>query len=161
MSPLLSFPWAVHDPPVVGMNGAAQLTTEKLPEVLAMVAGIAGRDAALCLAKKYGGGRKYIPKIMLEDHPIALTIGHEAAVQLSNMYGGERIVIPLGPMSYQSVMAASIAEMLAEGSSKSDISRTLHVSKNTVDRHRKKLGLTQNDDNVVSFPACHSAKGRA
>lgn len=55
-----------------------------------------GHQAAIAITRAFGGRQLSVPSPdrMLEDHPIALTIGLTAARKLANAKGGERLEIP-------------------------------------------------------------------
>ncbi|WP_341893865.1 helix-turn-helix domain-containing protein [Ferrovibrio terrae] len=97
-----------------------------LPAALANIAEIAGREAALRLAFKYGGSRVYIPKKYLGSD-IAQLLGNESARALAKHYGGESISIPIG----KKALAFWLAE---QGQAVEEIARTLRVDRTTVHR---------------------------
>lgn len=71
------------------------MTDAPLPATLAEIARIIGRDAALKVALKYGGGRLSIPRKPRKGGDLEATIGTDAAGKLCKAYPGDRLLIPL------------------------------------------------------------------
>ena len=73
------------------------MSAPDLPGVLADIALLAGRGAALDLALKAGGTDLYVPKDLTDrhEHPIVLAIGAAPElVKFAERYGGNRIYVP-------------------------------------------------------------------
>jgi len=91
------------------MNGALPL-----PTVLAEIADAAGIDAAIDLARAYGGQTVYVPSRPKPDHWLVDTVGREAAEKICDHYrvrdSGARLLIPLARPSL-------LAAVLARGAS--------------------------------------------
>ena len=58
------------------------------PTSLVELASIIGKEAALKISLHYGGRGVYIPKNVIEDHPVAQLIGMDAFISLVNYRGG-------------------------------------------------------------------------
>ncbi|MFN3883252.1 MAG: hypothetical protein ACK4Q4_00660 [Rhodocyclaceae bacterium] len=97
-----------------------------LPAALAQIAEIAGREAALRLAFRYGGSRVYIPR-QFEGSEIVQIVGAEAAKALAGHFGGESIAVPIG----KKALAFWLDE---QGWSKEKIAVELRVDRTTVHR---------------------------
>ena len=101
-----------------------------LPGVLAEIAEIAGRDAAMGLALKKGGQDLRIPRPekLLEDHPLAEAVGFEAARKIAKHFKGECIYVPMG-------RRALVCELLLRGWAHGDVASRLGVSVSVVRRY--------------------------
>lgn len=66
---------------------------ELLPGILAEVAQLAGVEAALRLAERHGGARRYIPHKCSPEDWLAKAIGFDAAKQLVRIYAGDTVQI--------------------------------------------------------------------
>jgi hypothetical protein len=108
--------------------------------ILAEIAEIAGRDAALKLARAKGGVEKvYIPEPenLCVDHWLVETLGWKAALRLARRFGPDRISIPLGPFAFRRPRSrAALRDALAEGSSTAEAARRAGVSQRTARRWR-------------------------
>lgn len=109
---------------------------EDLPRLLADIAGVAGRAAALRLAGEFGGAELYIPRRMEPDHPVVRAVGGEAADWLSEWYGGGYVLVPLGPATTYRRQRGRIRELIAAGLPNSQIARRLKCHVRTVQRER-------------------------
>lgn len=76
-----------------------------LPAVLADIAEVAGIDAALALAERYGGTRRKIPAFAPDGHWLVECVGRPAADAICAQFRqgagarqfGQEVLIPLGP----------------------------------------------------------------
>jgi len=113
----------------------------RLRGLLAEIAEIAGRDAAIRLARAKGGGEKvYIPapENLFVDHWLVAALGWKAALRIARAYGPDRINIPLGPAAFRRPRAReALRDALAEGSSIAEAARRAGVSERTARRRRR------------------------
>jgi DNA-binding NarL/FixJ family response regulator len=115
-----------------------------LPPLLADVAeavdaaGADGHEAALGLARAWGGGRVYVPRSdrIGPEHPWAIACGSVPAAQAAaEVLGpGEIRDIPLGPAGTAARRRAAIQQANASGLSHDAIARLLGVDRSTVRR---------------------------
>lgn len=70
------------------------LNWSELPTGLRLIQHVAGSDAALALAKAYGGTSIYVPRTISPQHPLRLLLSEEQAQALSLTFGGDRLDIP-------------------------------------------------------------------
>ncbi|MBY0432215.1 MAG: hypothetical protein K2Q10_13535 [Rhodospirillales bacterium] len=110
-----------------------------LDGILAELAELAGRAAALGLAHARGGTVAYIPTPdhVRDDHWLAAACGLDAARRIAADYAGTTIKVPLGPFSgNRARVRAAIRAGIAAGRSDRDIARSAGVDESTVRRHR-------------------------
>ena len=69
----------------------------QFPDSMRQIVDAIGKDAALALAKAYGGSKVWIPVVdrLVEAHPVAQLLGLEDAMKLAAIAGGSRLNIPL------------------------------------------------------------------
>lgn len=72
------------------------MTDRSLPgvEALAQIAEVLGDTEALTLARRFGGTRLYVPKIIGDNHPICAVLGRDTANRLAAWAGGGSLDIP-------------------------------------------------------------------
>ena len=101
-----------------------------LPGVLAEIAEIAGRDAAMELALKLGGEALYVPRParLDPDHRLVVVVGFEASVRIAERFQGETIDVPLARRELALWMAA-------RGATRREIARRLGRQVRTVRRY--------------------------
>lgn len=87
----------------------------KLPELLREIEGVAGREAALALAGRYGGRRVQIPRRARAGHALADLVGPAALAKLVQRYGGCRLYIAKAPAVARAYRNAAIAARRAAG----------------------------------------------
>jgi len=129
------------------MNGAPPL-----PTVLAEIADAAGIEAAISLARAYGGQTVYVPARPKPDHWLVDTVGLEAAGKICDLYrvrdGGARLLIPLARPTL-------LAAALARGASARSAAAAVGVHERTAFRMRSRMRrsddrqgdlFTDNDD---------------
>jgi hypothetical protein len=94
-----------------------------LPPMLQEWVDIIGLDATLCLVKRWGGVRVYIPTVrnLDADHWLAQDIGMERAVALANIHQGEYLLIPMATQALNKLKEALIRLDLGNGMSVRDI----------------------------------------
>jgi len=94
------------------------------PHVLMLVADALGEPAALRLAERLGGQRRYVPEAAAGSR-LAVEAGEDVAAVLADHYGGESIYIPRGP---------------ADGVALAEDVRTSNLSANALaGRHRRSV----------------------
>lgn len=129
---------------------------EFLPRVLAEIAAVAGRDAALAVAAARGGTQVYIPPEPPADHWLSQLLGQDAAKAVADRLNGGiptgvRVDLPLGPVGYtaqmQAIMRGKIREMLANDMSERDIAMATRYTTRTIRRHRAAM----RDDRQMSL----------
>ena len=107
-----------------------------LPGVLAEIEDAAGIDAALALARAYGGQTVYVPARPKPEHWLVDTVGLEAAGKICDLYrvrdGGARLLIPLARPSL-------LAAALARGASARDAAAAVGVHERTAFRMRRRM----------------------
>lgn len=98
-----------------------------LPKVLAEIAEVAGREAALKVAAARGGTRVYIPRRARDKHWLPRLVGREAADRICRHFApgpgtGDYIEIPIGPAG--AIKNGPLADrMIAEGRPEREIAR--------------------------------------
>ncbi len=95
----------------------------ELPGVLAEIAELAGREAALKLALAMGGEQIHVPRPdnVKAGHPLAGAIGAPAAVLVSGRFAGESLYVP-------KARRALARHLHAKGTPKAAIAARLGVS---------------------------------
>jgi len=111
----------------------ASMTTEALtlPGVLAEMERVAGREAAVAVALRFGGQRIYIPKpgALTQVHALSLCAG-PGARQIAAHFGGDTLAIPLANREL-------VAYLSAAGGSVRDIAARLRIHEATVRKYRR------------------------
>jgi len=111
-----------------------------LPGILAEIAEIAGRDAALAVAKAKGGTQAYFPTRPGPNHWLSKCVGLENARaigrELGTGHGGVELLVPMGPSATKAAIWRKMHEMIDAGHSKATIARTCNVHVRTVQLHR-------------------------
>ena len=108
-----------------------------LPPILAEIARFAGIQAALSLARTYGGQRIYIPAAPPDDHELVRLLGRTAADNLANYYGPGSLDMPRGPAAQNGSLAVESQRLTVEGLSANQIAARLHLTRRTVFNHRR------------------------
>ena len=109
------------------------------PGILAVVAEVAGDDAAAALARAKGGIRCYIPAQARDGHWLTELVGREAAEAICRAIGGGEIVVPLAGAGLTAQTRRRLAEMIRDGLPAPRIARTVGVSERTVWRYKARL----------------------
>lgn len=106
----------------------------ELPELLAEVEQVVGRDAAIKFANACGGTRIYMPAQMHAQHWLAEAIGLDAACKLAAHFTfgrrGLRLDIPMMPRAIQT------HALTDAGASSREIALKLGLHQRTVHRQR-------------------------
>ncbi len=109
------------------------LTWEDLNgETLQAIADEIGIEKTLELCVYFGGIRLYIPKVLLDSHPI-MVLGRKAAFKLCRMFGPARVEIPICGLSDKALKRLVTARIKA-GESNSKVALALGLSWRTVTR---------------------------
>ena len=97
----------------------------RLTGVLADIARVAGRDAAIAIARKFGGVRMYVPLKPSKDNWLVRTVGYEKALaiceELTVGRCGLDYDLPVGDFGHQETTRAKVDRLLAEGRTQRDI----------------------------------------
>ena len=102
-----------------------------LPGVLAEIAAVAGRDAALSLALTHGGEDLYIAARGAQARDLAATVGGAAAwAAIVAHLGGESVHVPLA-------RRVLVRHLAGEGLNTMQIARHLRITRRTVRRYRR------------------------
>ena len=103
-----------------------------LPEKLAEIAEVAGREAALDLALHMRGTRLHVPSPanLGADHPLARAVGLIAARLIADRFKGESIYVP-------KANRALVRHLHARGVAAGDIAARLGITKSAVWRYRQ------------------------
>ncbi|MDD7908543.1 hypothetical protein PUV47_01330 [Pseudovibrio exalbescens] len=119
-----------------------------LPQVLQEICEVAGLEAAIRIARRYGGSRMSIPAYPKGDHWLVETVGENAARKICDHYriinGSDRAAgiyldIPLGPAGMRALSHQRIRAYLADGLSADEVARRVGVHRQTVLRQAQKL----------------------
>lgn len=113
------------------MNRSAEL-----PGVLGQIAEIAGDEAAIRLANRFGGDRFYVPQVATPECELTKVVGLEAAKLIVASLGYGEVRCPLGPRTWENRLHNAIAMMLDRGCSNREIAIGLGVSDRTVSKYR-------------------------
>ncbi|MCB1520653.1 MAG: hypothetical protein KDJ37_08760 [Hyphomicrobiaceae bacterium] len=113
-----------------------------LPELLVEIADVAGIEAALTLADRYGGNRVYIPRTAGPHHWLTLCVGEHAAHLLCEHFGspsGIELELPRGPVMNRAQRQARVQRLIAQGLNSTEITRRTGCTRRTVKRNRAAL----------------------
>ena len=104
-----------------------------LPGVLAEIAGVAGREAALALALARGGDTLYVPRpdSIEGRHPLAGAVGLDAARRIAGRYSGETLSVPRA-------RRALVRHLAARGLGAREIAARLGISVSAARRYRRR-----------------------
>lgn len=123
-------------------DGDEDVSWGNLPELLIEIAEVAGIEAALTLADRYGGNRVYIPRHAGQHHWLTLCVGQHAADLLCDHFGspsGIELELPRGPVMSKSQRQARVQRMIAQGLNSSEITRRTGCTRRTVKRNRAQM----------------------
>ena len=114
----------------------------QLTGVLADIARVADRDAAIAIGRKFGGTRVYFPVHPRADHWLVAMVGRTAAEAICDELTAGRCGLsydlPVGAFGHQETARAKVDRLLAEGRSQRDIALATRYTDRGV-RKRKKL----------------------
>jgi len=74
-------------------HGLDLILKEDLPESLAEIAAVIGREGALRLVHACGGTRIFVPRQLRVQHKLVTWLGFEQANRLSRHFGGETLTV--------------------------------------------------------------------
>lgn len=118
-----------------------------LPGVLATIAEVAGRGAALQVAAAKGGSEKvYVPNParLRDDHWLVTAVGLEVACKIAAAIGGGRVDIPLGPFARKTnLVNRAIDQAIAQGKSSAVAAHLAGVHQRTARRHKNRIETTK------------------
>jgi hypothetical protein len=133
------------------MDGTDAPDNSDLPALLAEIAGLVGRAAALRLAEARGGTTIFVPAEPKADHWLSQLIGHSAAVTLAEHFrfvssettgwrpfNGQRLVLPSAARVRRRTL---IIECCMRGTSINETALAAGVTERTVCRYRARLGI--------------------
>lgn len=116
-----------------------------LPGILATIAEVAGRAAALQVAAAKGGSEKvYVPRPerLRPDHWLVQTVGLANARKIAGAIGGGRIDFPLGPFAgSRNHSRKALDQALAAGKSTATAAHLAGVHQRTARRRRNAVDL--------------------
>ncbi len=103
-----------------------------LPERLAQLKELLGQDAAILLAKTYGGGSLYVPADPDTNHPLSLLLGHQKALLLARVWGGDRLNVPKHDAIIRQLRQRKLHQARAKGKSVAALAREFKLSRRRV-----------------------------
>ena len=103
-----------------------------LPGVLGWIAEEVGREAAVQLARAYGGRSIYVPKNPRADCKLSKCVGQNAAMAISRKIGAGDLEIPQGAFRGPGARRRHIRDLVARGMTHSQIAEKLDVTERTV-----------------------------
>lgn len=119
----------------------------QLPEVLAEIAEVAGKDAAWEIARAQGGRVVYIPAKVDDGHWLSELVGQEKAKLICDHFrvgdSGLRILIPLAKFASQ---RERLARALEQGLTAPDAAQAAGMHVRTAYRARARRRKTGDDD---------------
>lgn len=93
------------------------MTPRNMPASLRRVATLTSTEAAVELARNFGGRYLYVPGAPHKEHPIAQAVGFEAAKVLSAEWGSDYMYVPAARFLDRSRRDEAIRKAHAEGES--------------------------------------------
>ena len=133
-----------------------------LPALLIEIAEVAGLEAALTLADRYGGNRVYIPRHADEHHWLTLCVGRPAARAICGHFAvpsGIELELPRGPALNRGQRQARLRQLIAQGLTSSEITRRLGTTRRTVTRNRTAMIADHDGTQLDLFPEPPLARG--
>lgn len=121
----------------------------RLTGVLADIARVAGREAAVEIGRKFGGTRVYFPVTPRPDHWLTQLVGQDKADAICEELTAGRCGIaydlPIGAFGHQESLRAKVDRLIAEGASERDIARETAYTTRGVRKRRALLRDRQPD----------------
>lgn len=105
-----------------------------LPEILARIAEASGEEAALLVAREWGGRSLYIPRAFSKTHRLVELMGEDRARKMCAAIGHGSVLVPMGPFAGALERRVIAARKLEEGASQSEAARQAGVHLRTVER---------------------------
>lgn len=126
----------------------SEQTASTLPDILARIAEAAGEEAALLVAKAFGGRPLYVPlaKEINAEHRLAELLGLDRARAVCAELGHGEIILPRGPFSSTAGTFREVCEMLEAKQSMTSIALAMNLHIRTVEKiaaRRRKLDTRQ------------------
>ena len=112
---------------------------EQLPNLLARIAEVAGEEAALLVAKEWGGQPLYVPQEVTPGHRLVQVLGRLRAEKVAAALGYGEIVVPLGPYADDHAKRMLIRRPLADGLPQHIVARKARVHLRTVEREAQRM----------------------
>lgn len=110
-----------------------------MPDLLARIAEAAGDEAAMLVAKAYGGCQLYVPKALSPDHRLVSILGEDRAQKVWQVLpAGEAVLIPMGAAAGPAARRRAVSQMLDGEISQQEAARAVGVHVRTVARVAKK-----------------------
>ena len=129
---------------------------DALPGLLGELEAVAGREAALKVAKAVGGTRVSFPFDVSEDHWLAQLVGMEAAQAIcghfrttgagGERYGARHVFVPRGPYRYHTQGRERIVQELISGASPRAAARSAGMSERTAYRVKAEMRKKKKKD---------------
>lgn len=111
---------------------AEGLEWNSLPARLCEIKEIAGPQAALSLAQRYGGASVYVPVKATAGHPLSKLLGMRAAGAISRVYGGDRLEVPKTDSIARQIRGKKIRRRRLEGASISILAAEFNLSRRRI-----------------------------
>lgn len=108
--------------------------SEPLPDLLARIAAAAGEEAALLVAKEWGGRVLYLPKKFSSEHRLAEVVGERKARAIFEEVGHGPFMVPMGNVAGPAKRRRLVSELLDQGSTHSAAAGAAGVHTRTVER---------------------------
>lgn len=107
---------------------------------------VVGHQAAIRMARAYGGGEYAVPTFpdIHDLHPLVILIGLDAAQRLSHEF--DRVYLPLEVNALRQVRNDHIREQYCSGVSISEISRSLQLDRKAVQNVLADMGVRETND---------------
>lgn len=120
------------------MTGRAM---QPLPALLDRIADAAGEDAALLMAREYGGRPFYVPlpAELEKGHRLVELLGLSRARAVCAALGAGEIILPRGPFSSIGERKRLVAVLLAEGRSHPSIALVTNLHIRTIEKIAARL----------------------
>lgn len=105
-----------------------------LAPILAEIAEVAGRPAALAIQKAHGGCALYFPEQASDDHWLTQCVGREAADKIVARFCRCQVTIPAGERSLQRRARRRAIELIEAGADRNAVAREAGLHVRTVSR---------------------------
>lgn len=105
-----------------------------LPDVLAGIAEITSLEAALAVARQFGGTEIYVPREPKPTDLLTQCVGPEDAKKIAEFYGGAHLEVPLAQSVRISERNEAIRRLAAQGKSAAELARMFGMTARNVRR---------------------------
>ena len=114
---------------------------QHLPDILARIADAAGEEAALLVAKVFGGRPFYVPLVreLDEAHRLVALVGMERARSICVELGHGDVILPRGPFSSNAERVRQVEAMIAARKSHAAIALALNLHIRSVEKIAARL----------------------